>query len=676
VSRGEYLGGIVLVTLVLGGCGGAAVAVTRSRLGWMGPEARAVAWALLFTGAVALVHVVPLMLGALTRGTPVVLALLLAAGATRLSRVPVEAAEPSRAAPSDRVSSALGALALAAGVVFVMAYLATQYDTAVSDIDSTTFLIPGVGRWIQEGSLWLGDEFAPGWGFPAYPMTGNLMQLAVMLPWHADFALRFVAPAFLGLTGLAVYAMGAELGAPRAAAAGTAVVAALLPIAAIVGLDNGQTDAIMAAWFACGAFFVLRHGRTGRREELWLAGLGLGLAAGTKWYGPPEVAALLGVWALARLTARQPLRTVTADALRVAGITAGVGGIWLVRNVAMFENPLFPGGARLFPAPKETIVEQVDRSIASYAGDMDVLREVVAPQLWASFYVGGLILAVGALLAVALAVRARHGRALAVAIAAAAVAGTYACLPNSALTFADDLILVSAATRYALPAFALAAAATAWASGSVKGGPALLAAAAPLVLLVGVDRVETVSNSLSHVSFAAIVTAALLLAAAVAAVALIRARRPGRGVLLAATAVAALVAVWAMRDVQERFTAARYANTSPVLRALREPMPEGRRIALAGEAGQGAGPGVPLVAMGPRFTNVVHYVGATDHHLLVMHRDRGAFVEGLEAGDFDLLVVGRDAQGGSEPATWAASAGWRTVEEDSLYVLLAPPDPK
>ena len=46
-----------------------------------------------------------------------------------------------------------------------------------------------------------------------------------------------------------------------------------------------------------GLLFVLRFARTERRSDLVLAGLGIGLAAGTKWYAVPGALVLIGVLA-------------------------------------------------------------------------------------------------------------------------------------------------------------------------------------------------------------------------------------------------------------------------------------------------------------------------------------------------------------------------------------------
>ena len=66
-------------------------------------------------------------------------------------------------------------------------------------------------------------------------------------------------------------------------------------------LALADPDVVMYATFSGGLLFLLRHGRTGVRAELALAGLGFGLALGTKWYGVSSFAVVLIVWAAARL---------------------------------------------------------------------------------------------------------------------------------------------------------------------------------------------------------------------------------------------------------------------------------------------------------------------------------------------------------------------------------------
>ncbi len=90
-----------------------------------------------------------------------------------------------------------------------------------------------VARWIQTGSVWQIDQFLPYQAQGNYPNSGDVVVLAAVLPWHDDFALRFVALPFVAATGVAVYALGRELGAPAAAAVIYGAVAVTIPSVAV-----------------------------------------------------------------------------------------------------------------------------------------------------------------------------------------------------------------------------------------------------------------------------------------------------------------------------------------------------------------------------------------------------------------------------------------------------------
>ena len=75
-------------------------------------------------------------------------------------------------------------------------------------------------------------------GFKDFLLRGNVVDLAAILPWHSDFLIRFVNLPFLALTGLAAWAAGRELGAPRTSAAIAAVAALSVPAVTSYAVDS------------------------------------------------------------------------------------------------------------------------------------------------------------------------------------------------------------------------------------------------------------------------------------------------------------------------------------------------------------------------------------------------------------------------------------------------------
>src|SRR5205823_1958237 len=84
------------------------------------------------------------------------------------------------------------------------------------------------------------------------------------------------------------------------------------------------------------------------RSDFVVAGVGLGIAFGTKWYGPTTIAVLLAVWAGASWLAGRRLRWIAATGGALVALTLALGGFLLVRNAIEYWNPVFPATVHLF----------------------------------------------------------------------------------------------------------------------------------------------------------------------------------------------------------------------------------------------------------------------------------------------------------------------------------------
>ncbi|HEV2813584.1 MAG TPA: hypothetical protein VGW10_10055, partial [Solirubrobacteraceae bacterium] len=104
VGLGEYLAGWALVAAVVGSAAWAGAVVVRRRLPWLAGAPRALVFAVVMASALLLIHLAPLMLGVLSRGT-VLLAAALLAEATVAVR-PAEASPPEPAASPGAESRA------------------------------------------------------------------------------------------------------------------------------------------------------------------------------------------------------------------------------------------------------------------------------------------------------------------------------------------------------------------------------------------------------------------------------------------------------------------------------------------------------------------------------------------------------------------------------------------
>lgn len=641
LSLSELLAGLAVLAPVLLACALVAWRVERRWFPSLAGTPRVLELSLTFTATLVAVHLVPGLLGIFT--PPAVLVAALLAGGGSLALSPAAPARPER-----RTGGPPGALAAGAALLVAGCAVALVRDLAgapVTAIDAQNFQVPIVARWLQTDSLWGLHQFIPDYSNATYPMHGNLLVAAVMLPFDSAFLARLVAVPYWGLAAMSVHALARELGAPRSAAVLGAAAFAVLPVLVRAGLEGVQTDAPMLAALGTGAVFLVRHARSGARAELVLAGIALGLAFGTKWYAVTGVAAVLAVWAIAR----RRRRGVVSDGALAAALVAGTGGVWLLRNWVETGNPVFPVAVGPFDAPRDVLRELGGFTLLHYATDWSVWDRYLLPVLGDAFGWTGVVLIAGALAAAGLRPR---GPVLAVLAAAAVLALLYAATPYSAFGPEGRPILAGASARYGLPALLGAAALSAWAAGRLPGRART---AAELVLALAV--LDGLRRGFVDLSLAKALGGTLAVAGAVLAA---RRLRPHPRALAAATAAALLLGLVAVDATRRRANDTGFGRFDPALAWIEANAASGREIGLAGVWSTEAVSPV-LAAFGPRLGNEVAYLGAFREGMLRELEDPGDFRRAL-AG-LDLLVVGRGAppaQAVREEA-WARAAGWEPV---------------
>jgi len=703
----DFLAGAALFALMLALVGAATALVVRRRLTHLDRLELALASVVVGTAVLVAVHLVPLMLGILTRGTAIAAAFA-AAGLAMLVKPREVAAEaepadldldpdPDGPAPADerptpassQASWALATLASVFAAIAAIADLGRWAGDELVGVDPLTFHLPNVGRWIQNGSIWQIDQFAPLLAHGNYPNNGDLVLLSTVLPWHNDFLVRLPITFFLVTTAVAVLAVARELRASHAASVLAAAVVVSLPVVGIATIPRALPDSLMWTTFACGVLFLLRHARSARRSDLVLAGLALGIAAGTKWYGVSSVAAVVAVWIVARLVAARAPRRAARESAR-AGATAAllrdaviVGGLsllgvlpWLVRNLLLSDNPVFPLkvsplGLTIFDAPPDVIRDQAGFAIADYLKDADVLGQL-AGEIVEGLGVAPILGAVALLLAIVLARRRAHApdvRVIVLALSAIALALLYTVTPATALGLRGDPSLAHANTRYVVPALVIAIPVAAWVAGRLpRLSGLLLEATLAAAALTGAYRGYEVAG-LRDVALAAAGLAAL------AAAAWLLWRLRERRVVLGAAAVAAtVVGLAAAHRIEGAINDGRYRGIDPAVDTLLRVAPGGRRIGLASDWSVG-GLSPVWPAFGTRIANDVEYVGEFVDGFLTPYRSAAYFQEALRHGGFDVLVIGRGfyPPQPTPEQRWAIDAGWRTIALSPRLRVLVPP---
>ena len=696
MPAGDYWVGLAFFAVTFGGCLGGAWLIVARRLPDLVGSVRWLAWGLLVTGALLVAHLLPAALTVLSRETAALAAVALFGGAWLLPRAdgaPIPYPAPARpAAQLDRGLALFGVLAFA---IWVGLVALKQLYAEPLGFDAVNAYLPTAANWLQAGSIWGLEDWIPGFFFGAAPGNGTAILLAATLPWDNDFVTHFAIYPFVAMTALAVYGVAREATAPAPAAALIGVMVTAIPVVVFPALRDALLDPVLYATFAAGLLFLLRHRRTGRTSDLLLAGLGLGIAFGTKFYGFTAVPIVIVVWIGARLWAGARVATLARQAALLLAPIVIFGGLWVARNWIATGNPAYPVevsvlGVELFDAPADPLRDRLGATLADYFDEPSIWSNELREQFRVAAGLPLALLAVSVAVAFAFLVRRRglreddesDGPALAGVVLVALLALAYALTPYSATGSPGDPFLAAANVRYGIPALIAAGAVAGWLVGRL-GARVLTASCALAVIGVFVALRVGVLTPRSTV-YAAFALAAVVLGAAW----LVRNRLrldlpfPSRRVVVGGVAVVLLgLAVFGSR-AQRTYNETRYAGQDEVLSALAE---TGElRVGLAGNwTSEEPGPVYP--AFGQRLQNEVRFAGVTRSGLLSRAGTREEFLAALRAGSFDALVIGLEpptpedpealrARPAGEPAelAWARSAGFEeTMRSDRFALLVA-----
>lgn len=690
MSVGDYLAGLAFFTGTLGACGLVARVVLIRRLPAVTGAPALVAGGLVALAAVIASHIAPGAIGMLSRESVLVASLLLLLGASRLRnlRGGPEAAAPR---PGPRRTLALAALGSAAVVAYVTAGYAQLATTAPTHVDALSFGLPGVADWIRTGSIWHVGEFVPLFMIRTYPNNGDVLFLASMLPWDNDAFVRLVPLPLLGLTGVALYALGRELRAPAAVSALVASTVVASRIVAFPALDQVKPDAFMYATFAGGLLFLARHARTRATSDLVLGGVGLGLAFGSRWYGVSAAVVVVAVWAVAHLLARVPPRSVLRQGAALAGCVLAGGGFWLVRNLALTGNPLYPvklelGGVTLLDAPRDLLTEKLGYTLLDRLGQPGILGDYILPDYRAALGLPGLVLALGTLFGAWQLIRVirRRGfgeppaRVVALLAVTAGLVAAYAVTPASGQGTAEAPLegLIGGNARWLVPALLSAAGVAAWAVG--RAGRLRLGWELLLVTAVLAGLADSFDVSFAELTLAAVAAG---VAAGVVGAAVLALRRSWPVAAIGTGAALTLLATGG-HALQRDYNAARFRGASPTLDWVLSHARSGRQVGVAGDWTAGFVPTYGL--FGPRLGNDVRYVGRLNRGQVTQFSDPDGFKRELARGRYDVLVIGRQPDPDldslrpqaplSRPpeARWAEATGrYARVAADDRFVVLA-----
>ena len=645
---------------------------------------RWVALGLVFAAAYFAVHLIPGLFGILHREVVVLTAALLAGLAILLgrhdgagTRPARDAQDPASAPPSlgnllvappgeARASWVIGVIAVAAVSVYLVGSAIDHATVALLHVDVASFHLPNIARWIQDASVWQVDDFIPFRAPGNYPQTGDIFLLGVILPFSNEFLVRFVGLPFLALAGLSIFAAGREMGASRGPSALVAAALVSMPAFGYIAL-RGLADPVMVGTFAAGAFFLLRAWRTGSGFELVLAGIGLGLAFGTRWYAVYAVGALVVVWFAASLIAgrRDGLLGRTA----VLGVPAALfGGFWLLRNWIESGNPVFPvkvafGSLTIFDAPPDRYREIEGYSLLHYADSPGVWRTI----FWPTFLDIMSFVAVifWALMPVAAVVAWRRfttdpqraGKMAAMVVVAGLIGIAYVITPYTAVGPEGAPVNAWVNSRYVIPALIVLAPAVAWLLAR-SGRLALFGQGLLLLALLDALRRSTQFFE-GTVGTAAVLAAVAVIGLVVGLAVLWRSLRDRGGFGPAALAAAVLGALaLGVIAFENRFAELRHTNLGEPI-AIVDAAPAGTRVGLLGD-GWG---NYPL--FGPELENEVEFIGPRVDEMLATYDTKEALAAALDAGRYDYVytqdIDALEPERPDRQQEWLDQLGWTRV---------------
>lgn len=258
---------------------------------------------------------------------------------------------------------------LAATLAFFAAALlievVRQFDAppGAQGYDDTSYHLSAVATWLQWGDLRM-VKFPVGDGSTAfYPFAGELFSFLLLAPLGGvDVLARWSELPFALGALAAIVAIGRQLSLRDGATATAAALYAAIPRVFPAGALGAGNDHAMGFFLLASAAFALRLRRRPARGAWALLGCAAGLVVGTKYSGPmllPGLLALAAAAAVAGLRAGRGgplgprLRSAALGAAASAAAAGAVGGYAYLRNAATAGNPVFPAtvsafGRRLF----------------------------------------------------------------------------------------------------------------------------------------------------------------------------------------------------------------------------------------------------------------------------------------------------------------------------------------
>jgi hypothetical protein len=220
--------------------------------------------------------------------------------------------------------------------------------------DALTYHLLKAGQWVQAGGFVAMTGPDANRGYDYLPPHGDVLWAWAMLPIRGD---ALVAPAgFLVWCSalLAAYACARSLGASQRRAFAAALAAALVPASASL-VSAAYVDNLVLAALLLAALFGARAIEAPGWRDVLVAGVALGVLAGTKTTGA-VVAAAGGLVLLAAMCRPYRIRSIVPGV--IAASTLGVAPYlrpWIETGNPLYPFPVRIAGRLLFPGDETSV---------------------------------------------------------------------------------------------------------------------------------------------------------------------------------------------------------------------------------------------------------------------------------------------------------------------------------
>ena len=226
------------------------------------------------------------------------------------------------------------------GIVVGLAYLvgaALILLTPQNNFDSMTYHLSRVGYWLQHDSLF--PWVTPNPRQTSFPINAELGILWTVIFWGSDQLSGFVQWITVPVIGLVIVGLARMLGASRKQSLFSALVWASFPEIILQSITT-MNDLVVAAFYSSAVYLGFLGVREKERNLMLPAGLGIGLALGTKstaFILSPSFALAVGVASLLNWKRNFKLILTWAIASLAAFVMVGAWGN--IQNMIYYQNP-------------------------------------------------------------------------------------------------------------------------------------------------------------------------------------------------------------------------------------------------------------------------------------------------------------------------------------------------